>query len=239
MCALTTLDKVIVVFLSSFTVGPWQANTYIVGAAETGRCVVIDPGVLAFDPVQRIVDEQGLQVEGVLLTHGHIDHVASAADVADLYEVPAWLHQADSELLTDPGLGLSELLAGPNEWGVTLAEPRRLELLNGGENISAAGLEFGVIHAPGHRPGCVMFQVPVVGYEGVDSVVFTGDVVFAGSIGRTDLPGGDPAAMVQTLSTVVLDLPDAAVLLPGHGEQTTMSHERVHNPYLQASFLRN
>lgn len=226
-------------FLTSFAVGPWQANTYLVGAAGTRRCVVIDPGVLAFEPVKQIVANHNLRVEGVLLTHGHIDHVACAADVADHFGVPAWLHEADTELLTDPGPGLREILASSNEWGVNLREPQRLNLLTGGETISSAGLDFFVHHAPGHRPGCVMFQVPLAGYEDLESAVFTGDVIFAGSIGRTDLPGGDPDVMIESLRTVVLGLPDTAALLPGHGDQTTMAHERANNPYLQKSFLRN
>lgn len=222
----------------SFAVGPWQANTYLVGAAQSGRCVVIDPGVMAFEHVVRLVEEQRKTVDAVLLTHGHIDHVANAAQVADHFGVPAWIHAADRELLTDPGPGLRQILSAP-EFGIELKEPADLRLLSGGETISVAGLDFEVIHAPGHRPGCVMFQVPLSGHDTLESVVFTGDVVFAGSIGRTDLPGGDPDVMYDTLGDVVLALPDTAALLSGHGEQTTMAAERATNPYLQASFLRN
>lgn len=221
-------------FLTSFAVGPWQANTYVVGAAGSGRCVIVDPGVVAYDPVLAIVEAEGLTVEGVLLTHGHLDHVASAADVADHYGVPAWLHEADRELLTESGLMSSAQLAA--QLGVVLREPRDLRLLVGGETLRLAGLDVEVLHAPGHRPGCVMFRVAGAGSD--EDTVFTGDVVFAGSIGRTDLPGGDPDAMVDSLARVVLSLRDASVLLPGHDRRTTMARERRDNPYLQPAFLR-
>lgn len=226
-------------FLRSFAVGPWQANTYLVGAEGTGRCVVIDPGVLAFDPVKQLVAAESLTVEGVLLTHGHIDHVACAADVADHFDVPAWLHRDDEELLSDPGPGLQEVLAAHPELGVDLRPPADLRLLVGGETINAAGLEFQVEHAPGHRPGCVMFRVPRPIGDDTTETVFTGDVIFAGSIGRTDLPGGNHTAMVDTLRNVVLRLPDSAALLPGHGGPSEMVAERASNPYLQSTFLRN
>ncbi|MFT3878018.1 MAG: MBL fold metallo-hydrolase [Propioniciclava sp.] len=227
-------------FLTSFPAGPWQANTYVFAPDDT-HAVVIDPGVGAFDPVVRIVDEHGLTVQGVLLTHGHIDHVATAADVADRYGVPAWIHHADRELLTDPGMPGVPMEVLVAQFGVNLREPSDLRTWSGGETVEVAGASFEIVHAPGHRPGCVLLrhrlpealpQMPAV-----RELIFSGDVVFAGSIGRTDLPGGDQAAMITSLRDVVLGLPDAAALLPGHGPQTTMAHERATNPYLQPSFL--
>ncbi len=100
-----------------------------------------------------------------------------------------------------------------------------------------AGLTFEVVHAPGHRPGCVMLSTPFTGHDQLDSVVFSGDVLFAGSIGRTDLPGGDHAVMLDTLRGPVLGLSDTAAILPGHGQQTVMARERAVNPYLQADYL--
>ncbi len=226
-------------FLRYFTAGPWQANTYLVGAEGSPDCVVIDPGVLAFDPVKELVAAESLTVKGVLLTHGHIDHVACAADVADHFGVPAWLHRDDEELLTDPGPGLREVLLVNPQLRVNLRPPKELHLLEGGETIEVAGLEFLVSHAPGHRPGCVMFRVPRSTDDQESETIFTGDVIFAGAIGRTDLPGGSHAAMVETLRNVVLELPDPAVLLPGHGGPSDMATERATNPYLQPNFLRN
>ncbi len=224
--------------ITSFAAGPWQANTYVVAATGASQCVVIDPGVEAGPHLAAALAEHGLSVGGVLLTHGHIDHVASAADVADAAGVPAWLHAADRELLTDAGPGLAPVVAG---LGIDLREPADLRELVGGEPVEVAGLVFDVVHAPGHRPGCVMLRLPLPasaadpGRPG--EAVFTGDVLFAGSIGRTDLPGGDPDAMVATLRHALTALPDDALLLPGHGAATTMAVERSSNPYLQSRFL--
>lgn len=227
--------------VASFPAGPWQANCYVI-SADGRRAVVVDPGVDAAASVQRVVDEHGLSVEGVLLTHGHIDHVATAADVADGHGVPAWLHAADRELLTDPASGRPEMQAMLAQLNVSVREPADLRLIEDGERVECAGMAFDVVHAPGHRPGCVLFRHELLERlpEAPDLVelIFTGDVVFAGSIGRTDLPGGDDAAMRVSLRDVVLALPDAAALLPGHGAQTTMARERVANPYLFENHLR-
>ena len=228
-------------FITSFAAGPWQTNCYVVAAPGADRCVVIDPGVQATDVVARVVSEAGLDVAGVLLTHGHIDHVASAADVADAAGVPAWIPEADRELLSDAGPVLAPAVDLLRSLGGDLREPADLRLLQGGETIEVAGLSFDVVHAPGHRPGCVMFRLALPqdpdDPDHPDEVVFTGDVLFAGTIGRTDLPGGDPDVMVATLRDVVLTLPDGALVLPGHGERTTMAAEKAGNPYLQPRFL--
>lgn len=230
-------------FITSFAVGPWLANTYVIAAPGARECVVIDPGVGAAALVERVVAEASLEVAGVLLTHGHIDHVASAAAVADAAGAPAWIHAADRELLTDAGPVLRQSLELLREWGGELVEPADLRLLDGGETVEVAGLAFAVVHAPGHRPGCVLYRLALP--EDPDDpgrpgeVVFTGDVLFAGSIGRTDLPGGDPDAMVETLRDVVMGLPDDALVLPGHGDTSTIGAEKKNNPYLQARHLSN
>ncbi len=225
-------------FLASFPAGPWQANCYLAAPAAGAECVVIDPGVDAFDGVRAAVANHGLTPVGVLLTHGHIDHVASATRVADEWGVPAWIHADDRELLTDPVAGLgpssAELLAQVLA-DLNLAEPEDLRFFETG--LDVAGLSFEVIHAPGHRPGCVMLSSRLTGHDQLDAVVFSGDVLFAGSIGRTDLPGGDHAVMLDTLRGPVLALPDTAAILPGHGQQTVMARERATNPYLQADYL--
>lgn len=226
----------VVVFVASFPAGPWQANCYLVGAEGRDEVVVIDPGVDAAERVSALVAERGLRIAGVLLTHGHVDHVASAADVADAAGAPAWLHGADRELLADPASGVAVMAQMMRQLGIRVREPADLRLLSGGETVEVAGLSFEVVGAPGHRPGCVLFRLRSDAEP--RELVFCGDVVFAGSIGRTDLPGGDPEAMASTLADVVLALPDEAALLPGHGPETTVARERATNPYLQASFLR-
>jgi len=228
------------VFLASFASGLWQANCYVVAAAGATDCVVIDPGQDAAPLVGELLGEHGLTPVGVIATHGHFDHVASAAQVADAHGVPVWIHPVDRHLLSDPAAGLSadsaamvrQLLGGP------LAEPAMVESL-AVASLSLAGLEFSVAHAPGHTAGSVLLGLDYPGHPQIGRVVFSGDVVFAGSVGRTDLPGGDQATMVRTLQDVVLALPDDTALLPGHGTQTTMATERAQNPYLQPAFLRN
>ena len=226
------------VFIASFPAGPWQTNCYLVGPAAGGPCVVIDPGVTAIDTVRRIVADERLQPQGVLLTHGHIDHMFSAAEVCLEYGVDCWIHPADRHHLTDPYSlpAARELLAqtlgeAPD---FTDREPAPLQEVADGDRIELAGLEFEALHAPGHTPGSTLYRLPYPDDERIGSLVFSGDVVFAGSVGRTDLPDGQPAVMEQTLRDVVLRLPDDTVLLPGHGGQTLMSRERATNPYLRS-----
>ena len=226
-------------FLASFAAGPWQAHCYLIAPAAGRDCVIIDAGVEAADGVKAVLAEHSLTPAAVFATHGHIDHIASAAGLADEYGVELWLHPADRHLLTDPGAGISpegrqllaQYLPGP------FVEPEKLRFF-GEEGIEAAGLEFSLRHAPGHTAGCVLLGVGYPGHEQIDQVVFSGDVLFAGSIGRTDLPGGDPEAMRQSLAGTVLAIPDATAVLPGHGPQSTMARERATNPYLQSDFLR-
>ncbi|MEN0070396.1 MAG: MBL fold metallo-hydrolase [Propionicimonas sp.] len=228
------------VFLASFASGPWQANCYLVAAGAGRECVIIDAGVESADPVRRLVREHSLTPVGVVASHGHIDHVACAAELATGFGAPLWIHPADRHLLTDPAAGLGEdsralldqFLPGP------YLEPPDVRDLGAGPGLALAGLEFGVTPAPGHTAGCVLLTLPYPEHGEVGSVVFTGDVVFAGSVGRTDLPGGDADVMRATLAGPVLDLPDDAALLPGHGPQTLMARERATNPYLQPAFLR-
>lgn len=228
-------------FLASFPAGPWQANCYLVANSGSSDCVIVDPGMEAVDAVTALLGDHGLRPRGVLLTHGHFDHVASAAALAAEFAVPTWIHSADRHLLTDPAAGLSadgaalvrQVLAGP------LVEPPDVRLLDELGDLEIAGLRFAVTHAPGHTAGCVLLSLDYPDHDVLDQVVFTGDVLFAGSIGRTDLPGGDPQVMRATLADVVLALPDSAAVLPGHGPQSTMRRERASNPYLQPAFLRN
>lgn len=231
-------DRLARVFLASFPAGAWQANCYLAATGPGRECVVVDPGVDAFARLRALVAEHGLTPAGVLLTHGHLDHVASATRAADEWDVPVWIHAADRELLTDPAAGLgpaSAPLVDAVLGRQPLTEPSDLRFFETG--LDLAGLTFEELHAPGHRPGCVMLQTPLSGHDQLDSVVFSGDVLFAGSIGRTDLPGGDHAVMLETLRGPVLGLADSAAVLPGHGQQTRMARERATNPFLQADYL--
>lgn len=226
--------------VASFPAGPWQANCYLV-AAQAGTemtaapCVVIDPGVDAAPTIERLLAQYRLSAEAVLLTHGHIDHMAGAADFADPRSLAVHCAAADEHLLAEPGLGLSDQ---GRDWvrarygSDRIDPPTRVTELAGSGRLDVGGLEFDLLAAPGHTAGCTLLRLPATEHG---PIVFSGDVVFAGSVGRTDLPGSDPALMQQTLTGVVWGLDDASHLLPGHGLGTTMATERATNPYLRAA----
>jgi len=224
--------------IASMTVGPWQANCYVLAAEGATAALVIDPGVGAAAPVAAMLAERGWDLAGVLATHGHVDHIADAARLANQAGVPLWLHRGDDFMLTRPSAGLGpeaapllrQLLGADG-----LPEPDTLVDLARVAVVEAAGLSLDVLPAPGHTPGCVLYRL-----DGGEArpVVFSGDVLFAGSIGRTDLPGGDKAAMAATLRGVVASLPAQTRVLPGHGPATTMADEFVANPFLRPIHLK-
>jgi hydroxyacylglutathione hydrolase len=218
--------------IAGFPAGPWAANCYVVATGPGSECVVVDPGKDSADGIAEIVREHRLKPVSVLLTHGHVDHMWSVAPVAGTYDATAWIHPDDRHLLTDPMRGMSRettsmLLGGDYEW----AEPDDVRELGDGQEVELAGLQFLVDHTPGHTEGSVIFRTPYDDAE-ISEVMFAGDVLFAGSIGRTDLPGGDHAAMLTSLATKVLTLADDVVVLPGHGDQTSIGRERATNPFL-------
>ena len=219
--------------VAAFPAGPWGTNCYVVAAGPGEECVVIDPGKDAAAGVADVVDQHRLRPAAVLLTHGHIDHVWCVVPVAGAYEAAAYLHADDRGLLTDPASGISPqsapLLLGSD---YSFAEPDDLRPLEDGDALTLAGLEFIVDHTPGHTRGSVAFRLRYDGSHDVPELMFAGDLLFAGSIGRTDLPGGDHTVMVRSLTDKVLPLDDRTVVLPGHGEQTSIGQERATNPYL-------
>jgi len=220
------------VLIAGFPAGSWAANCYVVATGPGSECVVVDPGQDAAAGIAEIVGEHRLKPVAVLLTHGHIDHMWSVTPVAGAYDATAWIHPADRHLLADPMAGISSetaamLLGGRYEF----VEPDDVAELADGQRLELAGLAVTVDHTPGHTEGSVAFRTPYDGDE-VSDVMFAGDLLFAGSIGRTDLPGGSHATMLETLRHKVLTLPDDVVVLPGHGEQTSIGRERATNPFL-------
>jgi len=220
------------VLIAGFPAGSWAANCYVVATAAGAECVVVDPGQDAAPGIAELVREHRLKPVAVLLTHGHVDHMWSVTPVAGTYDATAWIHPEDRHLLADPMAGISResasmLLGGRYEF----TEPDEVAELADGQRLELAGLEVVVDHTPGHTRGSVTFRTPYDG-DGVSNVMFSGDLLFEGSIGRTDLPGGDHATMLETLRHKVLTLPDDVVVLPGHGGQTSIGRERATNPFL-------
>ena len=189
------------------------------------ECIIIDPGQDAEPGVTELLAEYRLRPVAVLATHGHVDHIWSVAPVCAARGIPAYIHPADRDLLSDPAKGFPLQVGQQLFRGLTFTEPDDVLALADGMTLQLAGVELVVDHAPGHTPGSVTFRAP-------ESVLFSGDLLFAGSIGRTDLPGGDYPAILDSLSRVCLVLPDNTRVLPGHGPQTTIGAERATNPFL-------
>jgi hydroxyacylglutathione hydrolase len=226
------------VLIAGFPAGPWGTNCYVAATGPGSECVVVDPGKDAADGVAELVREHRLKPVAVLVTHGHIDHMWCVAPVAGTYDATAWIHPRDRHLLANPMAGMSretsQMLLGGN---YEFAEPDDVQELKDLQELELAGLRFVVDHTPGHTEGSVTFRTP---YDRVPTrsttepseVMFSGDLLFAGSIGRTDLPGGDHPTMLRSLTQKVLPLADDIVVLPGHGEQTSIGRERATNPFL-------
>jgi hydroxyacylglutathione hydrolase len=217
------------VLIAGFPAGSVAANCYLVAAGPGEQCLIIDPGEDAVGGIEEIVASHRLHPAAVLLTHGHLDHIWSVAPVCGARDIPAYIHPGDRALLTDPARGLM-LRPGQQLFrGLTLSEPDDVRELSDGAVLDLAGVQVVVDHAPGHTPGSVAFRLPAAAEPGT---LFSGDLLFAGSIGRTDLPGGDHATILDSLARVCLPLPDETTVLPGHGPTTTIGAERQSNPFL-------
>lgn len=200
--------------LEVFSDNPFSSNCWLLALEGREEAVVIDPGFYA-DRVRALLTAAGKRPVAVLATHGHIDHIGAAGDLCG-GEIPLYIHKDDELALSDPaawgaGIGVPAIPAGD------------VRALTDGDVVEAAGLVFEVMHTPGHTPGSACFRLP--------EMVFTGDLVFKGSIGRHDLPNSSAEAMVTSLRRF-LRLPDELDVLPGHLDRTTVGAERASNPYL-------
>jgi hydroxyacylglutathione hydrolase len=288
------------VLIAGFPAGSFATNCYVVAPGPGEECVIIDPGQDAEPGVTELLAEYRLRPVAVLATHGHVDHIWSVAPVCGAKGIPAYIHPADRDLLSDPAKGFPLQVGQQLFRGLTFTEPDDVIELADGMTLRLAGVELVVDHAPGHTPGSVTFRAATAdatqsrgpqghrgvpggssprasaadasqsrgpqGHRGVPGrgvrglapgetecppgpalgvsggglpprantvhVLFSGDLLFAGSIGRTDLPGGDYPTILDSLSRVCLVLPDDTRVLPGHGPQTTIGTERAANPFL-------
>jgi hydroxyacylglutathione hydrolase len=209
--------------IAEFPAGDFQTNCYLVATGPGTEALVVDPGQDALPGIDELCSRHRLRPVAALLTHGHLDHMWSVAPLAGARDIPCYVHPADRHLLTDPLAALSPDLAGV--FGtLRLQEPDEVRELADGEVIELAGLSLVVDHTPGHTRGHVTFRT--------DGTLLAGDLVFAGSIGRVDLPGGSMEQMLASLAGRFLTLPDETVVLPGHGPRTTVGRERASNPFL-------
>lgn len=229
------------------------ANCYVVAPGPDGPCVLIDPGYGIADELGQVLAADRLTAAAILLTHGHLDHVAGVVDAVP-EPVPVHIHTDDAYRLDNPFQQLGPALqavvqqqfGGAGAWRRPATVVEHHQGASGssrpsGEHLDdLAGLQIRAIHAPGHTEGSTLYEIhgrpdTLSGAPEVDRVLFTGDVLFAGSIGRTDLHGGDSQVMNATLREVVLAQPDSALVLPGHGPASTIGRERASNPFLNGT----
>lgn len=222
------------VLVSGFPAGPVGTNCFIVADAPGGECLIIDPGMGAEEGIAELLARHRLQPAAVVLTHGHLDHTWSVVPVCRSAKVPAYIHPDDRAMLVDPTLGMSRemfaMMQRMTGGTAEFVEPDEVIELVDGAVIDLLGVQLRAHHAPGHTPGSLAFTTDEL--PDTPPLLFSGDLLFAGSIGRVDLPGGDAQQMLESLARVLPPLSDDTVVLPGHGGQTTMAAERASNPYL-------
>lgn len=203
--------------IQAFTVGDLGVNCYVVKDENTKEALVIDPGADA-DEILTYIKKEELQVKYIVNTHGHADHIGANREVIEATGAALAIHEADLSMLTDEKKNLSLFC------GVPVVSPTADHLLKDGEILNVGAMAFEVIHMPGHSPGGICLYA--------QKVLFSGDSLFAESIGRCDFPGGNMRLLVDTIKEKLLRLPDETIVYPGHGPSTDIGWERLHNPYL-------
>lgn len=209
--------------LEHLVVGPFQCNCSIIGDETTGDAIVVDPGD-EFDRIKGILDSHGLQARWLLHTHAHLDHVSATGAMQEATGAKVCLHPEDLYLYDN--LGMQSRMLG-------LPVPKHVPLdhrLADEDTFAAGGVELGTMHTPGHTPGSCCFLMPQAGDR---TFLFSGDTLFFGSIGRTDLPGGSYETIMRSIKARLLPLEDDVIVIPGHGPATTIGRERAANMFLQ------
>jgi len=210
----------------SFPAPMFATNCWIIAPSEGSECIIVDPGMPDISrDIEMIIEEHKLKPVAALMTHGHLDHTFSITPLADGYDIPAYIHSEDRRFIADPAGIHGEQFIAQLE-AMTFVEPKKVNELKNGATLELLGMKITAIHAPGHTRGSLMFTIN-------DEILISGDVLFSGSIGRTDLPTGSAKEMITTLKTKVLTLSDDLRVLTGHGPETTIKFERKNNPYLK------
>jgi glyoxylase-like metal-dependent hydrolase (beta-lactamase superfamily II) len=204
----------------------FATNCWVIAPSEGSECIIVDPGMPDIShEIEMIIEEHKLKPVAALLTHGHLDHTFSITPLADGYDIPAYIHSEDRRFIADPA-GIHGEQFNSQLQGMNFTEPKKVQELKNGSTVQLLDMNITAIHAPGHTRGSLMFTIN-------DEILISGDVLFAGSIGRTDLPTGSAKDMTQTLKSKVLPLSDDLRVLTGHGPETTIKFERKNNPYLK------
>jgi len=223
------------VIVAGFPAGSFGTNCFVIASDPGQPCLIIDPGQDSIDGLMEIISEHRLQPAAVLITHGHLDHAWSVAPLSHDFGIPAYVHAEDryrlAELAGSTINANREALLRMTKGALELTEPEDVRLVADDEVLDLAGIALRVRHAPGHTEGSIVFEREADGE--VPPIMFSGDLLFAGSIGRTDLDGGSMELMQRSLQRIVLPADDDMVVLPGHGPQTTIGQERRSNPFLQ------
>jgi len=208
--------------IHSLTVGPLATNCYIIICERTRKSLIIDPGFSAEESndILKEIVQHGFKVENIINTHGHVDHISGNGFLKAFTKCNILIHKKDASMLTNPQRNLSYML------GHSVISPEADSLVENGEIIEVGNLKLEVIHTPGHTEGSISL------YCEEEGVVFTGDTLFAGSIGRTDLPGSSFEEIMRSLKEKLMNLPDETVVYPGHGDKTTIGREKRINPFL-------
>ena len=209
--------------LKRLEVGPFMSNCFIVGSRQSKKGVIVDPGADAPDII-REAQTDGLDIQLVVITHGHVDHISAAAAVKEATGAKVAVHKDDADQMQSGHSSAASM------FGMRFDPPPEPDrLLEDGEKIEVDGLSFVVLHTPGHSLGGICLYG--------EGVVFTGDTLFNLSIGRFDLPGGDGPLLVSNIHAKLMVLPEETIVLPGHGPQSTIGHEKQWNPFLKEDFL--
>jgi len=207
--------------IETFPVGWLQCNCTILGNEETREAIVIDPGDDPLEIISRL-EKHGLTAKQIVCTHTHIDHVGAICELQEGADTPAAIHKAD--------LFLFEKLEVQAQW-IGMPAPKRGAIdhfVQDGDAVACRGVEMGVIHTPGHTPGSTTFHL-----AGDRNILFTGDTLFAQSVGRTDLWGGSQAEIIASIQKKLMTFDDDTLVIAGHGQSTTIGHERRYNPFLR------